>query len=202
MEQLTQTPGYDAEATIAQDGSKLVYTSIISGDLEVWAMNLDGTDKRMLTNKLGYDGGPFFSHNGKKIVWRAYYPESDKEVADYNNLITESMIRPMNLQIRIMNSDGTNKKQITFNDAANFAPYFFPNDERIVFCSNMADPKGRDFDLWAVNTDGTNLERITFFDGFDGFPMFSPNGKYFVFASNRNQKKNGDTNIFIAEWVN
>ena len=65
----------------------------------------------------------------------------------------------------------------------------------------MADPNGRDFDLWAVNSDGTNLERITFFEGFDGFPMFSPNGIYIVFASNRNQKKNGDTNIFIAEWV-
>ena len=65
----------------------------------------------------------------------------------------------------------------------------------------MADPKGRDFDLWAVNTDGTNLERITFFQGFDGFPMFSPNGKYIVFASNRNQAKQGDTNVFIAEWV-
>ena len=65
----------------------------------------------------------------------------------------------------------------------------------------MADPNGRDFDLWAVNTDGTNLERITFFQGFDGFPMFSPNGKYIVFASNRNQAKQGDTNVFIAEWV-
>jgi Tol biopolymer transport system component len=65
----------------------------------------------------------------------------------------------------------------------------------------MADPNGRNFDLWAVNIDGTNLERITYFDGFDGFPMFSPNGKYFVFASNRNQVKTGDTNIFIAEWV-
>ena len=201
LEQLTNEPGYDAEATIAQDGSRIVYTSIISGDLEVWTMKLDGTDKRMLTNKLGYDGGPFFSHNGKKIVWRAYYPESEKEIADYNALISESMIRPMNLQIRVMNSDGTDKRQITFNDAANFAPYFFPNDERIIFSSNMADQNGRDFDLWAVNSDGTNLERITFFKGFDGFPMFSPNGKYFVFASNRNQKKNGDTNIFIAEWV-
>ena len=107
----------------------------------------------------------------------------------------------MNLQIRVMNSDGTDKRQITFNDAANFAPYFFPDDERIIFSSNMADPNGRDFDLWAVNSDGTNLERITFFEGFDGFPMFSPNGKYLVFASNRNQKKSGDTNIFIAEWV-
>ena len=61
-----------------------------------------------------------------------------------------------------MNSDGTNKRQITYNEGANFAPYFFPNDKRVIFCSNMADPKGRDFDLWAVNTDGTNLERVTF----------------------------------------
>ena len=108
----------------------------------------------------------------------------------------------MNLQLRIMNADGTDKRQITFNEGANFAPYFFPNDQRVIFCSNMADPKGRDFDLWAVNTDGTNLERITYFKGFDGFPVFSPNGKYFVFASNRNQAKRGDTNIFIAEWQN
>ena len=201
IEQLTNAIGYDAEATVSQDGSRITYTSIISGDLEVWTMNMDGSDKRMLTNKLGYDGGPFFSHSGKKIVWRAYYPESAKEIADYKSLIGQSMIRPMNLQIRIMNSDGSDKQQITFNEGANFAPYFYPNDKRIIFSSNMADPKGRDFDLWAVNTDGTNLERITFFKGFDGFPMFSPNGKYIVFASNRNQAKEGDTNVFIAEWL-
>ena len=202
IKQMTFEEGYDAEATVALDGSRVVYTSISSGDLEIWTMNTDGSDKRMLTNKLGYDGGAFFSHDAKKIIWRAFYPETEKEIIDYNNLINESLIRPMNLQLRIMNSDGTDKKQITFNDGANFAPYFFPNDQRIIFCSNMADPKGRDFDLWAINTDGTNLERVTYFNGFDGFPVFSPNGKYFVFASNRNQAKRGDTNIFIAEWKN
>ena len=202
IKQMTFEEGYDAEATVALDGSRVVYTSISSGDLEIWTMNTDGSDKRMLTNKLGYDGGAFFSHDAKKIIWRAFYPETKKEIIDYNNLINESLIRPMNLQLRIMNSDGTDKKQITFNDGANFAPYFFPNDQRIIFCSNMADPKGRDFDLWAINIDGTNLERVTYFNGFDGFPVFSPNGKYFVFASNRNQAKRGDTNIFIAEWKN
>ena len=202
IKQMTFEEGYDAEATVALDGSRVVYTSISSGDLEIWTMNIDGSDKRMLTNKLGYDGGAFFSHDAKKIIWRAFYPETEKEIIDYSNLINESLIRPMNLQLRIMNSDGTDKKQITFNDGANFAPYFFPNDQRIIFCSNMADPKGRDFDLWAINTDGTNLERVTYFNGFDGFPVFSPNGKYFVFASNRNQAKRGDTNIFIAEWKN
>lgn len=202
LEQLTHAKGYDAEATVAEDGSRIVYTSIVSGDLEVWTMNPDGSDKRMLTNKLGYDGGPFFSHDGSKIVWRAFYPETAKEIADYNALLAESMIHPMNLQIHVMNSDGTNKQKITHNKGANLAPSFFTSDERIIFCSNMADPKERNFDLWAVNIDGTNLEQITFYEGFDGFPMFSPNGKYFVFASNRNQVNQEDTNIFIAEWIN
>ena len=105
-----------------------------------------------------------------------------------------------NLQLWTMNEDGSNKKQVTNNNAANFGPFFFPKEDRIIFSSNMHDEKGRDFDLYAINTDGTNLERITFFDGFDGFPMFSNDGKYLVFASNRNQKKRGDTNIFLAEW--
>ena len=100
-----------------------------------------------------------------------------------------------------MNSDGTNKKQITANGAANFGPFFHPNGKKIIFSSNVHDEKGRDFDLYTINVDGTSLERITHFDGFDGFPMFSKDGKYLVLASNRNQKKTGDTNIFICEWV-
>ena len=71
VKQLTNESGYDAEATVALNGSRMVYTSISSGDLEIWTMNTDGTDKRMLTNTLGYDGGAFFSHNTKKIIWRA-----------------------------------------------------------------------------------------------------------------------------------
>ncbi len=108
----------------------------------------------------------------------------------------------MALQLWIMNADGTEKRQVTNNSAANFGPYFFPDGKRIIFSSNLHDPQGRDFDLYAVNIDGTNLERITFYKGFDGFPMFSPDGKYLVFSSNRNQAKQGDTNIFICEWIN
>ena len=75
---------------------------------------------------------------------------------------------------------------------------FFPDGNKIIFSSNLHDPNGRDFDLYAIDVDGTNLERVTFFNGFDGFPMFSPGGRYLVFASNRNQVKRGDTNLFIA----
>ena len=200
LKQLTFSPGYDAEATVAFDGSKILYTSIKSGDLDIWSMSIDGTDKAQLTTRLGYDGGAFFSPQNDKIVWRAYHPKSEKEIKEYNELLSENSIRPMALQIWTMNPDGSEKKQITNNKAANFGPYFFPNGKRIIFSSNLHNPKGRDFDLYSIKTDGSGLERITFFEGFDGFPMFSPDGKYLVFASNRNQKKRGDTNLFLAEW--
>ena len=200
LERLTDSPNYDAEATYSFDGSKIIYTSMVSGDLELWTMLADGSQKTQLTSKLGYDGGAFFSHDNKKIVWRSYYPETEKEKKDYMSLLKNNSIRPMALQLWTMNEDGSNKIQVTDNNAANFGPFFFPNGDRIIFSSNMHDEKGRDFDLYAINTDGTNLERITFFNGFDGFPMFSKDGKYLVFASNRNQKKRGNTNIFLAEW--
>jgi len=197
---LTSFPGYDAEATYSFDGKKIIYTSLVSGDLELWSMNPDGSGKQQLTNRLGYDGGAFYSYDASKIVWRAYYPETEEEIADYKSLLAENSIRPMALQIWTMNADGTNKEQITNNNSANFGPFYFPNGGKIIFSSNMHDPKGRDFDLYSINIDGTDLERITYFEGFDGFPMFSPNGQYLVFSSNRNQNKRGDTNIFICEW--
>ena len=200
LKQLTDSPNYDAEATYAFDGSKIIYTSMATGDLELWTMLPDGSQKTQLTSRLGYDGGAFYSQDNKKIVWRSYYPETEKEKKDYRSLLAENSIRPMALQLWTMNADGSNKKQVTDNNAANFGPFFFPDAGRIIFSSNMHDERGRDFDLYAINTDGTNLERITYFDGFDGFPMFSRDGKYLVFASNRNQKKRGETNIFLAEW--
>jgi TolB protein len=200
IRQLTNSPGYDAETTISKDG-KLVFTSMRDGDLDIYTMDGNGKHLRRLTNEIGYDGGPFWSYDGKQIVYRAYHPQTEKEKTDYLKLLSQHLIRPTNLEIWVMKSDGKNKRQVTRNGKANFAPYFFPDGRRIIFASNMADPKGRDFDLYLINVDGSGLERITYNDTFDGFPMFSPDGKKLVFASNRNAKTRGDTNVFIAEWV-
>ncbi len=200
VKQLTKTPGYDAETTISRDG-KLVFTSMRDGDLDIYTMDANGRNVRRLTSELGYDGGPFWSSDGKQIVYRAHHPQTDKQKADYVALLKQNLIRPTTLEIWVMNADGSHKRRITENGKANFAPYFFPDGKRIIFASNMDDPKGRNFDLYKINVDGSGLERITFNETFDGFPMFSPDGKKLVFASNRNAKARGDTNVFIADWV-
>ena len=201
IKQLTTTPGYDAETTITLDGKKLVFTSMRDGDLDIYTMDANGKNVRRLTNELGYDGGPFWSYDGKQIVYRANHPQTDAQKTDYTELLKQNLIRPTTLEIWVMKADGSNKRQVTSNGKANFGPYFFPDGKRIIFASNMDDPRGRNFDLYKINVDGTGLERITFNDTFDGFPMFSPDGKKLVFASNRNAKTQGDTNVFIADWI-
>jgi len=100
-----------------------------------------------------------------------------------------------------MDADGGDRRQVTDLGGANFGPFFHPDGERIIFSSNFHDPEGRNFDLFIINEDGTGLERITFNGTFDGFPMFSPDGAHLVFASNRGARVEGDTNVFIADWV-
>lgn len=202
LRQMTTTPGYDAEATISPKGDRIVFTSVRNGDLDLYAMKLDGTDVRQLTNDVGYDGGAFYSWDGSMIVYRGWHYPDSAAAASYRDLLSQNLVRPSRMELFVMNADGTNKRQITNNGAANFAPFFQPGDRKIIFASNMADPKGRDFDLYLIAVDGTGLERITYNETFDGFPMFTRDGKHLVFASNRNGKVRGETNLFLADWTN
>ena len=198
---LAPAPGfYTAEATISKDGW-IVFTSTRDGDLDMYKMRLDGSELTRLTNEPGYDGGAFFSADGKRIVYRASRPAPGKEMDDYRALLARKLVRPGKLEIMVMDADGRNVRQVTRLGAGSFAPFFFPDGKRIIFSSNYGDKRGRNFDLYMVNDDGTGLERVTTYDGFDGFPMFSPDGKKLVFASNRNGSKPGETNLFVADWV-
>ena len=197
---LTKSPGYDAEATIAPDGT-IVFTSVRDGDMEIYSMKADGSGVRRLTNLPGPDGGPFFSWDGTKIAFRGRHLDAGAEMDDYRALLKKALWRPTELELFVMDREGRNLTQVTKLTGANFAPSWHPDGKRLIFASNIADPKGRNFDIYRVNLDGTSLERITFNETFDGFPMFSPDGKHLVFASNRNAKAEGETNVFIAEWV-
>lgn len=201
LRRITNTPGYDAEGTISRDGKHVIFTSVRDGDLDLYSMTTDGRNVKRLTNEIGYDGGAFYSADGTQIVYRAYHPKDPKLIADYQALLKQNLVRPTTLDIFVMNADGTNRRQLTSNAAANFAPFFFPDGRRVIYASNSEDPKRRDFELYMINVDGTGLERVTNSADFDGFPMFSLDGKRLVFASNRGATAPGNTNLFIADWV-
>lgn len=198
---LFRSPGYDAEATLSGDGSRIVFTSMRDGDLDIYTMAPDGSDLVRLTDDLGYDGGPVFSPDGSEIVYRAHHPVTEEERADYRRLLARGLVRPSQMDIWIMHADGREKHQVTHLPGANFAPFFHPDGERIIFASNLVNPRGRDFDLYLVGKNGSGLTRVTGYDGFDGFPVFSPDSRKFVFASNRNGQVEGETNVFIADWI-
>lgn len=198
--QLTETPGYDAEATVSPTGDKIVFTSMRSGDLELYTMNLDGSEVKQITDELGYDGGAFFSPDGTKIIFRASRPKTEEAITEYKELLAQGLVQPTEMELFICNADGSDLRQLTFLGNANWSPFFHPSGEKILFSSNFEAERGFPFNLYLIDIDGKNLERVTHGKTFDAFPVFSNDGKYLAFSSNRNNGGTRDTNLFIAEW--
>ena len=200
-QQITNSEGYDAEATLSSDGQKMIYCSVKDGDLDLYVMDLKTKKEIRITNTLGYDGGAWFSPDGKKIVWRASRPSTPTEVEEYKALLKEGMVAPTKMEVWIANADGTDAKQITHLGQANWAPNFTPDGKHIIFCSNHEYKRGFPFNMYLIDLEGNHLEKISRDKGFDAFPMFSPDGKRILFSSNRNNGGTRDTNLFVADWV-
>jgi Tol biopolymer transport system component len=201
IDTLTNQPGYDAEPTVSPKGDKIVFTSLRSGDLELYTMNIDGSDVKQITTELGYDGGAFFSPDGTKIVFRSSRPKTPAEVEEYKTLLAQGLVKPTDMEIYVCDIDGSNLRKITNLGKANWAPFFHPAGQKIIFSSNHATEKGYPFNLFMINLDGTGLEQVTYDGVFDAFPMFSPDGKKLIFSSNRVNGGTRATNLFIADWV-
>ena len=201
IKQLTNSPFYDAEATLSPDGKKMIYTSTKDGDIELYIMELKSGKEKRITNELGYDGGAWFSPDGKKIIWRASRPKTEAAINEYKELLAQDLVAPTNMEVWVANVDGSDAKQVTNFGQANWAPTFMPDSRRIIFASNHEYKRGFPFNLYTINGDGSNLQKVSRDKGFDAFPMFSPDGKRIVFASNRNNGGTRDTNVFIADWV-
>jgi Tol biopolymer transport system component len=194
---LTHTKGYDAESSYSPDGKWIAFASnrnaynqkLSEEDqkhfdadnsymMDIFIMKADGTEVKQLTDVKGYDGGPFFSADGKKITWRRF--SSDGRSAE----------------IYTMNVDGSEQKPITQLKSMSWAPFFHPSGKYIIFTTNLQGFSN--FELYIVDTQGLKEPiRVTFEDGFDGLPVFSPNGNQISWTK-RNAK--GESQIFIAEW--
>jgi len=201
LKRLTDTPGYDAEPTVSPKGDKIVFTSLRTGDLELYTMNIDGSDVKQITSGLGYDGGAFFSPDGSKLIFRSSRPKTEAAIKEYKDLLAVGLVQPTEMELYVCNADGTDLKKITDLGNANWAPFFHPSGEKVIFSTNHNSKRGFPFNLFMINVDGTGLEQISYDNTFDSFPMFSHDGKHLVFASNRNNGGTRDTNLFLAEWV-
>jgi Tol biopolymer transport system component len=195
IRKLTNNPEYDAEGVVSKNG-KIVFTSFRDGDIGIYMMDTLGNVKKII-NEFGYEGGPWFSPSGDKIVFRAFYPENEEEKEKYVELLEKRVVSPPYMEIFIIDTTGENLRKITNFKKICFAPSWHPSGEYIIFSANLENPWN--FDLYIIGIDGKGLERITYYEGFDSFPMFSHDGKKLVFCSNRGGKK-GETNVFICDW--
>jgi len=201
IKQLTDFDGYDAEATVSPKGDKIVFTSMRSGDLELYVMDIDGSNVKQITHELGYDGGAFFSPDGTKLIFRSSRPKTAEDIKIYKDLLAQDLVMPIAMELYICNADGSELRKLSDLGGANWAPFFLPSGDKVIFSSNHANEKGYPFNLFVINTDGTGLEQITYDGIFDAFPVFSNDGKKLVFSSNRMNGGTHDTNLFIADWV-
>lgn len=201
LELILNKGSYVAETTISSAKPEMFFTAAFEGDLELYRSDLKGKNIKRLTHNVGYDGGPFVSWDGNWVVYRRYSLKEQSEFDEYRSLLKENLVRPSKLEVWLMDRNGKGNRQVTSLGCASFAPFLHPDNQRIIFASNFGDKKNREFELWMIRTDGSKLERVTYAPDFDGFPMFSRDGKQVVWASNRNGKVRGETNIFVADWV-
>lgn len=197
LKNLTSSPGYDAEGSYSPDGQWIVFASNRTGyteklseedqklfkqdpssQMEIYIAKADGSNVKRLTNHLGYDGGPFFSADGKKITWRQFTANGAQA------------------EIWTMNIDGSEQRQLTQLKAMSWAPYYHPSGDYIIFTTNKLGYSN--FELYIVDAEGKHDPvRVSYWDGFDGLPVFSPNGEEIVW-SHKDEK--GESQLYIADW--
>ena len=182
---LTDATGYDAEGSYSADGKKIVFCSKRDGNLEIYTMDADGKNATKITNAPNcYNGGPFFSPDGTKIIFRSDRKEKDR------------------LQLYVINADGTGEKALTSDDKwVYWAPFWYKDGKHIIYTaadhSNaMARPN---YDLYWMNLATGKTTRITHAPGQDVLPAFSPDCKQLMWTSSRDGRS--PTQLYLADFA-
>jgi hypothetical protein len=166
---LTDDNSYNAEGSFHPHGDRVLFTTTRWGNIDLAELNLRTKRIRRLTTEIGYNDGPFYSWDGRYIVYRAYHPYTNEEIKEFQDLLRQRLVRPSKLELWVMTADGKRKRCISQLGQANFAPFMKPGNRQVIFTSNHHDPRGREFDLFLMNLDGTGVQQITYTGDFDGF---------------------------------
>ena len=173
LTQLTTTPRRDVSPAWSPDGTRIVFASDRTGNMEVFVMNADGSEQTRLTTHA--DNGSFapaWSPDGKRI---AFISNRDDAVG-----------------IFVMNADGSNQTRLTDNKAlSDLEPdltlRWSPDGQRIVFVSTSSGAK-----IYSINVDGSDLKPLVK-ESPASAPTFSPDGKRIAFAATRD----GNPDIYV-----
>jgi len=205
---LTNTPGYDSEASVSPDGRTVVFTSVRDGDMDIYAMSVDGADVKRLTDTFGFDCQPRFSPDGEWILFSSYTPETDDEDEDYESMLAVGIVDAPRFEIHRMRPDGSERQPITALGAISLTPCMHPLNKNIVFSSNYDIAFDEDlqdqttFNLFMIEFDDSELQQITFNPKFDGSPNFTKDGLKLIWISDRAVSTRGSTTgIYSAEWT-
>ncbi|HEX2043639.1 MAG TPA: hypothetical protein VHF24_13480 [Acidimicrobiales bacterium] len=137
---------------------------------EVFSMNPDGSDRRLLTNNLLDDLEPTPSPDGTRIAFTS--------------------ARSGDQEIWMMYQDGSGLRQLTFAPGEDRPGTFSPDGTRIAFHSGRFPNAGpgaghSTFEIMVMNADGTNQQRMTANNFQDSLAAWSPDGSRIAFTSNR-----------------
>lgn len=182
---LTENNVYDAECAFSPDGKWIVYTSKASGNLDVWVMKSDGSNKVKVISPPGYNGGPFFSPDGKRLVYR-----SDRQTNNLLQVFTCDLAFDAAGNI----TGGKNEKQLTNDVNVNWGPYWYPDGKHLIYATSKHGHTN--YELYWMDDEGGHQTRITNSAGADVLPVFSPDGKYLMWTSKRS--KDQTSQVFIA----
>ncbi|UCB55938.1 MAG: PD40 domain-containing protein, partial [Thiotrichales bacterium] len=184
MSNLTQltSEGDNGEAYFSFDSKQLIYQSSRGGYQcdKIWTMNIDGSDKRMVSPDHGAHTCAFFFPGGQQLVFAS---TSHLDGACPPKPKWPDHIRyawPLYpYDIYRANPDGSGLQALTDNPGYDAEPIVSADGKHIVFGSQ----RDGDFDVYRMDADGSNVKRLTDTSGYDGGPWFSPDGSQIVWRA-------------------